>query len=130
MPSNPRKTSSGQRNKVTASARARVSIKKICKKNQNQEGSFLQAGMIGTSSPSSPQPSSSTTVQGNNDMVLAMLYDIKASNQALPDRMTKLEQQSLVPPPIKSYPQPQVQVMGSSHEPQPNSMLPHIHHKP
>ena len=61
--------------------------------------------------------------------MLAMLSDIKAPNHTLSDRMTKLEQQSLVPSsPVNRYPQPQLQVMRSSHRPQFNTVLPHIHY--
>ena len=95
MPSNPKKTPSGQRKRVTASARARISTKKIRRKSQVHEESFLQDGMLGSSSISSPQPPPSAEPQGNHDLVLAMLSDIKASNQSLSDRMTNLEQQSL-----------------------------------
>ena len=92
MPSNPRKTPSGSRKKVTASARAKVSTRKIRKKNHNQEGSFLHTGVVSTVSTSSPQPGpSSTDVQGSNEVMLSMLAEIKASNQLLSDRMTKLE---------------------------------------
>ena len=84
MPSNHRKTPSGNRKKATASARARVSTKKIWKKNHNQEGFFLHTGVVSTVSTSLPQQGpSSTGIQGSDEIRLSMLSEIKASKQLL-----------------------------------------------
>ena len=91
MPLNPRKIPSGNREKVTASARAMVSTKKIREKNHNQEGSFLHTGVVSTVSTSSHQPGPPSCTQGSNEIMLSMLSEIKASNQLLSDRMKKLE---------------------------------------
>ena len=128
MPSNPKKTPSGQRKRVTASARARISTKKIRRKSQVHEESFLQDGMLGSSSISSPQPPPSAEPQGNHDLVLAMLSDIKASNQSLSDRMTKLEQQSLeFSHHTNHWPHLQGPATGTSRH-QGASTVPHVHH--
>ena len=126
MPSNPKKTPSGQRKRVTASARARISTKKIRLKNQIHEESFLQDGMLASSSVSSPQPP--PPVQTNHDMVLAMLSDIKASNQSLSDRMTKLERQSSEPSyPTSHWSHLQGQAPGLSRH-QGTATIPHVHY--
>ena len=130
MPSNPRKTPSGQRKKVTASAHARVSTRKIQKKNHNQEGSFLQVGMLSSSSTSSPHPASSAEPQGNHDAVLAILSDIKASNRALSERMTKLERQSSeLSYPNNHWSQSQGQAVNSCREQHSTSVAPHLHYQ-
>ena len=133
MPSNPRKTPSGSRKKVTASARAKVSTRKIRKKNHNQEGSFLHTGVVSTVSTSSPQPGpSSTDVQGSNEVMLSMLAEIKASNQLLSDRMTKLERkESLVSPsPSQTHVQSQGKGFQQGHQRTSASFNPHLNHSP
>ena len=129
MPSNPRKTPSGHKKKVTASARARVSTRKIRKKNPNQEGSFLQTGMLSSSSTSSPHTFPAAESQGNHDTILAMLTDIKASNQVLADRITKIERQSLESHPNTNQgTQFRSQNMGSSCVVGNTSAAPHVHY--
>ena len=111
---------------MTASARARISTKKIRRKNQIHEESFLQDGMLASSSVSSPQPPPSA--QTNHDMVLAMLSDIKASNQSLSDRMTKLEWQSSEPSYSTSHwSHLQGQAPGLSRH-QGTATIPHVHY--
>ena len=128
MPSKPRKTPSGHRKKVTASAQARVSTRKIRKKNPNQEGSFLQTGMLSSSSTSSPHPLPVAESQGNHDTILAMLTDIKASNQALAERITKIERQTLESHPNTNQgTQFRSQDMGSSRIVGNTSVAPHVH---
>ena len=128
MPSNPKKTPSGQRKRVTASARARISTKKIPWKNQIHEESFLQDGILASSSVSSPQPPPPAEPQSKHDMVLAMLSDIKASNQSLSDRMTKLERQSLESSyPTSHWSHSQGQAPGPSRH-QGTATIPHVHY--
>ena len=112
---------------MTASARARISTRKIRRKNQIHEESFLQDGTLGSSSVSSPQPPPPAEPQGNHDTVLAMLADIKASNQSLSDRMTKLERQSLESSyPTNHWSQSQGPAAGPSQH-QGITTAPHVH---
>ena len=106
-----------------------MSTKKIRENSQNQNGSFLQAGMLSTSSTSSPQGPPSAELQGNHDTIPAMLSDIKASNQALSERMTKIERQSLESPShTNQWAQSQGQAMSSSRVLQNTSVETHVHH--
>ena len=85
--------------------------------------------MLSTSSTSSPQGPPSTELQGNHDTIPAMLSDIKASNQVLSERMTKIERQSLESPShTNQWAQSQGQAMSSSRILQNTSVAPHVHH--
>ena len=86
--------------------------------------------MLNSSSTSSPQPAVSAEPQGNHNAVLAILSDIKASNQALSDRMTKLERQSSeLSYPNNHWPQPQGQAVNSHHEQHSTSVAPHPYYQ-
>ena len=85
--------------------------------------------VLSTSSTSSPQPPPSAALQGNHVTVLAMLSDINTSNQALSERMMKLERESLESSsPTNHWAQSQGQVMSSSRELQNTSVAPHVHY--
>ena len=95
MPGNT-KTPVAQRKKVTASAHAHVSTRKVKKTQLDQEDSFIcqPVSTVSTSSPTDYLPPSSSQ-SGSNDALLSILTQIQASNQQLADRMSKLEQQQL-----------------------------------
>ena len=85
MPGNTKKTPAAQRKKVTASACACVSTKKVKKTQMDQEGSFIRqpVSTVSTSSPTDLPPPSSQTE--NNYTLLSLLTQIQASNQQLAD---------------------------------------------
>ena len=91
-----KKTPLAVRKKVTASARARVSTRKVPKANIINDSSFLQQQPVSTVSTSSPNiPQSQSSIQGHtNEFMFAMLTDIQASNRQLSDRMARLDKQS------------------------------------
>ena len=92
MPST-RKPLPNDRKKVTASARARTSVKKTgSRKASHLDGPYLEklAGKKTVSTAKSDQPGSSGP--SNNDAILSMLQEIKDSNTALAQRMDRVEQ--------------------------------------
>ena len=90
MPSNPRKTPFWTEEEGHSFSLC-YSINKEDYKNRIRirRAHFYKFGMLNSSSTSSPQPAVSAEPQGNHNAVLAILSDIKASNQALSDRMTE-----------------------------------------
>ena len=94
MPST-RKQLPNDRKKVTASARAKTSVKKTgSRKASHLDGSYLEklagksvktVSTVRNDQPGSSKPSS-------NDAILAMLQEIKDSNTALAQRMDRVEQ--------------------------------------
>ena len=85
--------------------------------------------MLSSSSTSSPHTFPAAESQGNHDTILAMLTDIKASNQVLAERITKIERQSLEPHPNTNQgTQFQSQNMGSSRIVGNTSAAPHLHY--
>ena len=92
MPSN-KKMLPKERKRVTASARARISVRKAKKGKQSDfDGSYLEKAGGNTVSTVTNWQQSETSVPSNNDAVLLMLQEIKDSNAALAHRMDKVEQ--------------------------------------
>ena len=92
MPST-RKPLPNDRKKVTASARAKTSVRKTgTKKASHLDGSYLEklAGKKTVSTAKNHQPGSSRP--SSNDAILPMLQEIKDSNTALAQRMDRVEQ--------------------------------------
>ena len=92
MSTKPKKSTATSRKRVTASAHAKVSTKKIRKADLMHDGSFIQqthpVRAIFTSSPTDLQP---RVPVHKSDSVLTILSQIQASNQQLADRLEKLE---------------------------------------
>ena len=107
MPSN-KKTLPNARKRVTASARARVSVRKIKKTHTQLDGSYLEPrnNEIVSTAPAAHQTPSSN-VPSTNDAIMMMLQEIKDSNTALCRRMDKVEQSSLRSTPLNSRSHPQ-----------------------
>ena len=119
MPSHAKKTpATTGRKKVTASARAKTSIKKPRKVSMvGQDGSYIQdpvSTVTHTVTSSSPRiPSTST-----NDAILTILQDMQQTNKDIVQRIVTLERkQSICPTSLASTSNSQVQVhtdrMGS-----------------
>ena len=92
MPGNSKKTPiSNTRKRVTASARARVSTKKV-KRNviHNSDGSYLQDQPH--KAVSTVTSSNSTSPVASNDNIVALLQQLNDSNKALTDRIDKIEE--------------------------------------
>ena len=94
MPSN-KKTLPNARKRVTESARARVSVRKIKKTNTQLDGSYLEP-------KSSEIVSTVPAAHQTNDAIMVMLQEIKDSNTALCRRMDKVEQSSFRGTPLNS----------------------------
>ena len=102
MPSN-KKTLPNARKRVTASARARVSVRKIKKTNTQLDGSYLEpkSSEIVSTVPAAHQTPNSNA-PSTNDAIMVMLQEIKVSNTALCRRMDKVEQSSFRGTPLNS----------------------------
>ena len=89
MPGKNKKTPiSTTRKRVTASARARISTKKVRKNfSEDNSGSYLQ-DPVSTVHLNQPGPSSNSS----NDQILSLLMKLDESNKALTARMDKMEQ--------------------------------------
>ena len=92
MPST-KKTLPNDRKRVTASARARVSVKKAKKGSLQLDGSYLEKATSKrtVSTSSSVEPVTDTSTPSQNDAIMTMLNEIKESNTALAKRMDKVE---------------------------------------
>ena len=132
------------RKRVTASARARISVKKARKViNKESNGSYL--GNKETVSYVLPvtQPSTSSH---SSDAIMTMLYQIRDSNADLARHLDKVERRNSTPinPQSHSPGQPVSPQLGPSHEPQqlgipthlrdpltlPRMQQPHLHSHP
>ena len=92
MSTKPKKSTATSRKRVTASARAKVSTKKICKADLMHNGSFIQqTHPVRAVSTSSPTDLQLRVRIHETDSVLTILSQIQASNQQLADRLEKLE---------------------------------------
>ena len=93
MPST-KKTLPNDRKRVTASARARVSVKKAKKGSLQLDGSYLEKATTKrtVSTSSSVEPVTATSTPSQNDAIMTMLNEIKESNTTLARRMDKVEQ--------------------------------------
>ena len=95
MPSE-RKQLTKPRKRVTASARARISVKKTRKVvNNGMDGSYLRTDKETVSNADSVTGPS--TLTNSNEAILAMLTEIKESNTALARRMDRVEGNSSTP---------------------------------
>ena len=84
----PKDTPSNRRKKVTASARARISTRKIIKvANADSQGSFLQSNPLDIMSTDQ----GSVQVDPPNQSIMAILTDIAQSTRSLAGRVEKLE---------------------------------------
>ena len=92
MPGNNNKTPiTKTRKRVTASARARISTKKVRKEStSDNSGSYLQDPPVSTVTLNQPAPSTNSS----NDQIMALLLKLDESNKALTARMDKMEQRS------------------------------------
>ena len=91
MPGNSKKTPiSKTRKRVTASARARISTKRVRKEvTTDNSGSYLQDPVVNTVNLNQPGPSTSGS---SNEQIMALLLKLDESNKALMARMDKTEQ--------------------------------------
>ena len=95
MPSE-RKQLTEPRKRVTASARARISVKKTRKVvNNGMDGSYLRTDKETVSNADSVTGPS--TLTNSNEAILAMLTEIKESNAVLARRMDRVEGNSSTP---------------------------------
>ena len=93
MPSG-KKTLPKDRKRVTASARARISVSKARKVvNKDSNGSYLANTETVSISPPVTQPSSTAS----SDAIMSMLCEIRASNADLARRLDKVEQRNSTP---------------------------------
>ena len=92
MPGNNKKSPiSNTRKRVTASARARVSTKKVkTNVNHNSDGSYLQEQPH--KAVSTVAIGSSTSTVASNENIVALLQQLNDSNKMLTDRIDKIEQ--------------------------------------
>ena len=89
MPGNNKKTAiMNTRKRVTASARARISTKRVMKNiTEDNSWSYLQ-DPVSTVNLNQPGPSSNSS----NDQIMTLLIKLDESNKALTTRMDKMEQ--------------------------------------
>ena len=99
MPSNKKTPLKGGRKRVTASARARISTRKIRKSvNGNTQGSYLEepeqpaVSTIPSTEPSSLPPLG----QDSTSVIISMLQKLSDSNQSLIQRVERIEQKNSV----------------------------------
>ena len=106
MPSNVKKTPHNGRRKVTASARARISTRKVKKDGTSQNSSYLQEvgqawkpskSVVRMNSDPNPSPSQPTNLD-----ILHVLERLEASNRALSDRLNCMEQNSTTSTPLQT----------------------------
>ena len=97
MPSNKKTPLKGGRKRVTASARARISTRKIRKSVKgNTQGSYLEepeqpaVSTIPSTDPTSPAPLG----QESTSMIISMLQKLSDSNQSLIQRVERIEQKN------------------------------------
>ena len=105
MPSNVKKTLSNGRKRVTASARARISTRKVKGEAPSQYGLYLQeAGQPWKPTKSvvriNPEQNSSPPQPTNSD-ILNVLQRLEASNRELSDRVNRMEQNSTTSTPLQ-----------------------------
>ena len=97
MPSNKKTPLKGGRKKVTASARARISTRKIRKSvNGNTQGSYLEEPeqtVVSTTTSSHPI-SSASSGQEPTSVIISMLQQLSESNQSLIQRVDRIEQRN------------------------------------
>ena len=94
MPKESKNAPSNKRKKVTASAWARISTRKIRKvANTEAHGLFLQTNPPVTLSTEH----ASLQVDHSNQSIMAMLTDIAQSTRSLAGRVEKLESQGVAP---------------------------------
>ena len=108
MPSN-KKMLLNARNRITASARARISVKKKNKKTATQlDGSYLEPRHSKTvSTVHKVDQTLTNTTPSTNYAIMVMLQETKESNVALAWRMEKVELSSLRDTPLNSHSHPQ-----------------------
>ena len=97
MPSSTKTPLKGGRKKVTASARARISTRKIRKSvNNSAHGSYLEEPeQVGVSNNSATNHGSSVPLgQDLTTTIIAMLQKLSESNQSLMQRVEKIEQKN------------------------------------
>ena len=114
MPGNNKKTPiTNTRKRVTASARARISTKKVRKQSTaDNSGSYLQDPPVSTVTLNQPAPTNSS-----NDQIMALLMKLDESNKVLTARMDKMEQK----PSLNSTP-----VIPRSHNIEPQTLNNHL----
>ena len=97
MPSNTKTPLKGGRKKVTASARARISNRKIRKSaNNSAHGSYLEEPeQVGVSNNSATNHGPSVSLgQDSTTTIIDMLQNLSESNQSLMQRIEKIEQKN------------------------------------
>ena len=117
MPGNNKKTPiTNTRKRVTASARARISTKKVRKEStSDNSGSYLQDPPVSTVTLNQPAPSTNSS----NDQIMALLLKLDESNKALMAWMDNMEQR----PSLNSTP-----VIPRSHNIEPQALNNHLSH--
>ena len=81
------------RKKVTASARAKTSIRKPRAKNTAHNGSYLQHPVSTEDIIAKDTVTSSTTPRDTNDAILTLLQDMSKANKDIVNRIDALERQ-------------------------------------
>ena len=111
MPGNKKKTPiTTTRKRVTASARARISTKKVRREaTSDHSGSYLQDPPVSTVPLNQPGPSGNSS----NDRIMALLLKLDESNKVLTARIDKMEQR----PSLNSTP-----VIPRSHNIEPQAL--------
>ena len=96
MPSTKKKTPAANlRKKVTASARARTSVRKTKKASSELHGSYIQPVSTVTATANDTVTATSTQIapSSTNDAILSLLQDMNRSNQEIVKRIDILERQ-------------------------------------
>ena len=117
MPSNKKTPVTNIKKRTTASARAKISTKRVKKSVPNSDGSYIQDQPhtnVSTSDQCQPDP---TSASAHNEAILSLLHRLDESNRALTTRMDRMEQRSFNSTPVTPR--------AHSHVRQPATTLPH-----
>ena len=117
MPSNKKTPVTNIKKRTTASARSKISTKRVKKSVPNSDGSYIQDQPhtnVSTSDQCQPDP---TSASAHNEAILSLLHRLDESNRALTTRMDRMEQRSFNSTPVTPR--------AHSHVRQPATTLPH-----
>ena len=117
MPGNEKTTATNSKKRTTASARARISTKRIKKSVPISDGSYIQEQPDSNVSTSNQHQSDPTSTGTHNEAILSLLQRLDESNRALTTCTDRIEQRSFNSTPVtpRSY----------SHIRHPATILPH-----
>ena len=94
MPGNKKTPVTNIKKRTTASARARISTKRMKKSVPNSDGSYIQEQPGTNVSTVKQHQSAPTSVNTHNEAILTLLQRLDESNKALRTRMDRMEQRS------------------------------------